>query len=649
MPPEIDQFLGKSIENSLSEVFVLNENTLQFIYVNRGAKKNTLYSQEELQAMRFPDICTDISEDSFCLLASALDTDEKETITIETEFTRKNKEKYPVFFSIHKSRYLASNVCIVQAHDISEKIQYKADLRKAYDLINKSKSIAFIWQNKEGLPVSFVSENVSDAFGYDPEDFLVRKLSYTGIIHPEDRTRVLQDFKEISGDRTRSTMDHDPYRIITRGNEERRVKVSSYIQRDIEGNALFFQGIVEDITNLKHHEDELFKSNRLMEKTFQSISDIVMLLDPEFRIMKINKAGRLLLDRPQDEIIGCYCHDFFPDSESFCDLSHEVFDSKSLYSEEIYLSSFKKYFIVSYAPIFNDAGEVIFIVNVLKDITENKLMEERLFLSEKMTTIASLAAGVAHEINTPLSAILQSIQIIQMGLDPDRQENRLLAEKMGIDPPALVKYIHAQEIDFFMDGIKNSALNASKIITNLLNFSRPQKGELKEVCINDLIDDALDLAKSDYDLKKKYDIINVTVNKEYDPDLPNISCIPMEIEQVFLNLIKNAVHALAGNPPGTVPSILIKTLTDHSNAIVQFEDNGPGIDKKILSKIFDPFFTTKEVGVGTGLGLSLSYSIIHDKHYGNIYVETKPGRGARFIVKLPLEKKDERAKKHPIP
>lgn len=516
-----------------------------------------------------------------------------------------------------------------------EKKRHKATIQEADDIIDKSKSIAFVWQNTEGLPVSFVSGNLNKSLGYEPEDFLVRKLKYTAIIHPEDLSRVLEDLRELPGNAKQNIIDHEPYRILTADGKERWVKVSCYVRRDKTGKATHFQGIVEDITNLKQHQDELYRSNILLEKTFQSISDIVLLLDSQFKIIMINKSGRKFLKQPNDEIIGSYCYDFFPGNEYVCDLSQQALDSQSLLSEEVYLERYKKHFIISFAPIFDEEGKVKYIVNVLRDITERKLMEEQLFLAEKMRTIASLAAGVAHEINTPLSAILQSIQIITMGFDMERKENRLQAQKAGIEPDQIMEYIKALELDYFIDGMKKSALNAAKIITNLLNFSRPQKGEVKEAGINELIDNSLELAKADYDLKKKYDIINVKINRKYDQNLPLIACIPMEIEQVFLNLIKNSVHALAGNPPEIVPTITISTFTEHDYVVVHFEDNGPGIHKKILPKIFDPFFTTKEIGIGTGLGLSLSYTIIHDKHSGTITAQSEPGKGTRFVIKFP--------------
>lgn len=272
---------------------------------------------------------------------------------------------------------------------------------------------------------------------------------------------------------------------------------------------------------------------------------------------------------------------------------------------------------------------------ICQDITDQKRLEEQLLQSEKMTTIAGLAAGVAHEINTPLSAVLQSVQIIRHFLDSSHPENRKLAVEHGIDLDRLQAYFKSREIDFFLDGIHTSASNAARIIANLLEFSRPHEGELAPASLNALMDNAVELARADYDLKKKYDILNVQIIRQYDTELPPVRCVAMEIEQVILNLIKNAVQAMADCGQES-PRIILRTEKANTMARFVVEDNGPGMSEEVRKHIFEPFFTTKEVGCGTGLGLSVSYAIICEKHQGRISVVSEPDQGACFTVELPL-------------
>ncbi len=287
----------------------------------------------------------------------------------------------------------------------------------------------------------------------------------------------------------------------------------------------------------------------------------------------------------------------------------------------------------------NSRGEITHFEGIVFDITERRKMEDQLLISEKMTTIAGLAAGVAHEINTPLSGILQAAQLIEMGLDPGEEQNRVLAADCGVDLAKMQDYLEKKELGFFLTGIRESAVTAAHIVADLLQFSRPQERVASVVNLAQLIDRSIELAKTDYSLKKDYNIQNVTFVRHYSSEPLQVNCLDIEIEQVLINLIQNACQAMTGTPDLTDPQIILCTKQNHDMAVIEVEDNGPGIAEEIRIQIFDPFFTTKDVGQGTGLGLSVSYSIICDKHGGTIRVESTPGKGTRFIIELPMEKR----------
>jgi PAS domain S-box-containing protein len=290
---------------------------------------------------------------------------------------------------------------------------------------------------------------------------------------------------------------------------------------------------------------------------------------------------------------------------------------------------------LSLSAFFQDGGWNA--IGILRDMTDHKLMEERVLQSQKMSTIAGLAAGVAHEINTPLSAILQSIQVIRQSLDPNLARNREFADLCGLDLVRMQDYFDKREISFFMDGIRDSAIKSGAIISNLLQFSRPQTLEREQADLALLLDQAVELAKSDYNLKKNYDILNIEISRDYAPNLPPVSCVAVEIEQVFINLLKNAVQAIGSQPePKPKPRITLSTLQNGEMIRVEIADNGPGIDAETRPHLFEPFFTTKDIGVGTGLGLSVAYTIVVTKHNGHLNINSEPGHGATFIVDLPL-------------
>jgi len=287
----------------------------------------------------------------------------------------------------------------------------------------------------------------------------------------------------------------------------------------------------------------------------------------------------------------------------------------------------------------DDQGRPIRVMGIMQDVSLQKQMEQQLLQAEKMATIAGLAAGVAHELNTPLSAILQSLQVINQLLDPDNEAARTRAEAAAIDLVRLRDYLAESRIRFFLDGIRDSAGKAARIINSLLQFSRPRKGEFSRVNIREMFETVIDLCRADYTLKKKYRIMDIDLKIDIPPDQEPIliHCLSMEIEQVLLNLIKNAAHALSEPGAGRPGRITLRAEQSGQLVRIEVEDNGAGIDPEILPRIFEPFTTSKDIGVGTGLGLAVVYAIIHDHHQGTIEARSSPGRGTTIIIHLPQE------------
>ncbi|MHB8809861.1 MAG: PAS domain S-box protein [Desulfobulbaceae bacterium] len=629
--------LGKIIEDSLNETYILLRDRLQFLQANRGARENIQFSADELKTKSIADICPELTGKIFQERVKPLADGSLDRISFETVFRRKDGSTYPASVFVQAAEYLFYPVYVIHALDNTVRREFEQKLQSAYEIINSSSSVVFIWEALEEWPIRYVSENVQNVFGYLPEEFSSREVTYARLIHPDDLDTYLAEVRNCS---SRNILVHSPYRIITRSKEIKWVSEHTTIKRDEKGNIQFFQGIVEDITALKENEIALQRSKDQWERTFHAIPDIVALIDPELRITRINEAGCRQLGQPCEKLIGMHCHDLMEGSAMPCPdcPASDSLEEFQPYTKEVYHEKLRKTFLVTTSPVPNENHGIANIALVIKDITERKKLEEQLFQSEKLATIAGLAAGVAHEINTPLSAILQSIMVVRNSLDGSRPENRKAAAACGIDLDRANEYFRLMEIDYFLNGIRESAIKASKIITSLLDFSRPHKGDMKLVDLNELLDNAISLAQADYDLKKKYDILNFTIQREYDPALPPVMCVPMEIEQVILNLVKNAVQAVVDGGGRQKPLLILRTAREDGSVRIEVEDNGPGIDEEKQKHIFDPFYTTKEVGVGTGLGLSVSFAIIHDKHHGAIEVESAPGKGAKFIVKIPVDK-----------
>ncbi len=276
--------------------------------------------------------------------------------------------------------------------------------------------------------------------------------------------------------------------------------------------------------------------------------------------------------------------------------------------------------------------------DALKHLKES---ESQLIQSEKMSSLGQMVAGVAHEINTPLAYVKNSLGQVSEKLpliDNALGHSEKLLELLGAgnDPEGLslafqqtsahVGGLRQQHVieelsSLVKDGLFGTG-QVSEIVGNLKNFSRLDRSKVAHSNLNDSLNSTLLLAK--------HQLKSVTVNKNFG-EIPDITCAPSQINQVFLNLITNAVQAM----PGEKGTITLTSRKEGEGVAVDVQDDGTGIPPEVMSKIFDPFFTTKEVGKGTGLGLSISYKIVK-QHGGKISVESKPNAGTKFTVWLPL-------------
>lgn len=270
------------------------------------------------------------------------------------------------------------------------------------------------------------------------------------------------------------------------------------------------------------------------------------------------------------------------------------------------------------------------------DVTERTRLEGLLLQTEKMHSLGSLAAGMAHEINNPLGGISGAATNISRRLSPALASNRKAAEEHDLNLEKLEAYLNARNIPAMLGTILDASNRASTIVRSMLDFSRPSAGRMSSMPVEELIESALGFASSDYDLKKQYDFKRIRILRDFAPLQP-IICVASEIEQVLLNLFKNAAHALADKTflPPEAASIIIRTYAEKDAACIDVEDNGPGLPADMQRRIFEPFFTTKAPGRGTGLGLSVCYSIITRNHHGSIDVTSIPGQLTRFTLRLP--------------
>lgn len=270
---------------------------------------------------------------------------------------------------------------------------------------------------------------------------------------------------------------------------------------------------------------------------------------------------------------------------------------------------------------------------LLHDSTADVRTTQLLAEADKMLSIAGMAAGMAHEINNPLSGVLQNLQNIHRRLTEDLPANREAAARAGIDLEALQEYLRLRAIPEALENSRSAADRATRVVTDMLGFSRNDPAHMEKVWIQKLIDSALRLLSADHELQQRYQLGRIRILRNDAPPMTTLQCHRIRLEQVLFNLLRNAVQALKDRKRPKI-RIVSRLVDDHCE--IEIADNGPGVPPDIQEQIFTPFFTTKPTGEGIGLGLAICRHIVEDLHQGSLELDSPPGKGARFILRLPL-------------
>ncbi len=408
--------------------------------------------------------------------------------------------------------------------------------------------------------------------------------------------------------------------------------------RDAKGAVLYHDAILEDITERKRGQEELLQARDFIQSILDSMPSVVIGIDEHVTITHCNRTTETRTGRSSSQLLGTRLTDALPHLAPHMEAVQAALSQGkpvSLTAQTFMLDGQKRQEDMLIFPLVS--GDIHGAVIRLDDVTDKARIDALILQTEKMMSLGGLAAGMAHEINNPLAGILQSVQNITRRVSTGIPANLQAAEEVGSDIDTIRAYLEKREIISFLDGIRVSGERAAKIVKNMLSFVHAGSLDSLRISLAELADRVVEIALTDYNLKKKYDFRHITIVREYDPDMPLIPCAPIEIEQVLLNLLRNAAQAMAmQKPPNTCPQITLRLRREASMAVLEVEDNGPGMEETVIKRIFEPFFTTKSPDEGTGLGLSVSYFIITRNHGGSISVASKPGQGTTFTIKLPL-------------
>ena len=390
---------------------------------------------------------------------------------------------------------------------------------------------------------------------------------------------------------------------VVRANGEERVVAVSTTPLVLEGELLGAVATLRDITEQQRAQDTLARSEARYRNLFESASDAIVTLDANGRFTTFNHAAEIISGYRREELVGQWFAPMLPDDELPKALAHfqkALTGETGLFETNFYRKDGDVRTIqVTYSTPQLDEE----VLCVIRDVTDQKMLQEQLIQSEKMSAIGQLVSGVAHELNNPLAGISAFAQL-------------LLSEKrFPPDQRTAAEMIYAE------------ARRASRIVQNLLTFARQHKPERTPTQVNQVLDDTLELRG--YELRVR----GIDVERDYDEQVPETMADAHQLQQVFLNLITNAEQAMERSERDK-QRLTVRTRRAGDVLRIEIEDTGAGIPPNLLERIFNPFFTTKPTGSGTGLGLSISLGIVRE-HEGRIWAENA-AQGARFVIELPI-------------
>jgi PAS domain S-box-containing protein len=574
---------------------------------------------------------------------------------------------------------------VASTKDISEYKKAQAALtaseQKYRDLVETSQDM--IWSMDTEGYLTFVNSAVKQIYGYDPAEMIGRRFTDFKAL-----TEIDQDLEAFLRLLKGETIFQYETQHLAKNGKLIHLMINAIALTDERSNVIGITGTASDITIRKQIQEALRESEtRYRELVEFQDQLLVCRWNPDTTLTFVNQTYCRFLSQSSMALIGTRFLDWLPNSstrEQVMEFVRSLVDclhSKTTEYPMVSATGETRWFCWTNQPLFNQAGDFVEFQSFGIDITERKLAEEalrqsearerekaqaleialgqlkrtqtQLLLSEKMASLGQLVAGVAHEINNPVGFIytnihpatgyarglLHLIELYQQYYPEPVTEITERLEELDIN-------FIAEDFPKLLESMKMGSERITQIVMSLRNFSRLDHAEKKRVDIHEGINNTLFILQHRF--KPKNYRPEIQVIKEYG-QLPKVECYPGQLNQVFMNILNNAIDALDETDRGEIiddrgdnanqplPIIRIHTswLENH-NIMIRISDNGVGIKTELQQKIFDPFFTTKPVGKGTGLGLSLSYQIVVDRHGGQMKCHSVVGQGTELTIELPI-------------
>ena len=503
------------------------------------------------------------------------------------------------------------------ATDITERKRTEAALRTSEGRLQAVAHLAGLgcYEVNHAEPSSFADERFGEICGMPSgwQQDLQRMQFWIEHLHPDDREQVLEERQKLyEGKVERYDVE---YRYLHPAQGQKWIHhLGRVAGRDASGRAIHLYGVVQDISETKRLSERLQSAAEEWRTTFDSINDLVMILDPEYRIVRVNAATVRFLGLPMERVVGSVCCTLMHGTSCPIDgcPGQKTFQTNLRSELDLFHASSGKWLLFSTDPIRDTAGKVIGAIHVGRDITETKrgeaeLLRQRVELAHvaRVSTMGELAASVAHELNQPLGAILANAEAAELFLQQD--------------PPAL------DDLRAVLADIRQDDERAGEVIRRMRALLRRHELEREPIEINSLVEDVLQLVRGDAALR------GIALTADLGPVLPKVAGDRVHLQQVLLNLILNGMDAMADQPRERRRISVRTRLGADGQVELAVIDLGHGIEPDKLPRIFDPFYTTKANGMG--MGLSIARTII-EAHHGRIWAENHAAGGAVFRIEM---------------
>jgi PAS domain S-box-containing protein len=507
----------------------------------------------------------------------------------------------------------------------------------------------------------YVSPAYEKITGRKVEDFYADPEIWVKDIHQDDQALVGKSFMSMIEN---GTPFSNIIRICRPDGEIRTVNDAGFPVLDHHGKLSRIAGVARDITEQKKAEETLERMKRLYEYILQSAGEGIFGVNVDGEITFINAAAVNLVGSTVESLVGQPCYDLIhfaktagkPYDQSNSPIAIALSDGVSHKSlDEVLRGKDDIDFPVDYVctPIIEGESEITGAVVVFRDISKRKVLETELQMAQKLESVGQLAAGIAHEINTPAQYTGDNIRFLNDGfgdlikLLSGFMDLFSACQKGSVDEEQIAhmnEVIDEADLDYLLEEIplaltqsQQGIESISHIVLAMKEFSHPGTEDKELVSVNHVVENTVTVTKNEWKYVSEIEL-------DLDETLPLIPCYTQKIGQVVMNLIVNAAHAIGDvidKEASELGKIHISTTMNGEMVEIRIKDSGTGIPQDIVDRIFDPFFTTKGVGKGTGQGLAIARSEIVDKHKGSLTCESVVGKGTTFVIRLPVTEVEE--------